>query len=132
MAEQTCPLFMNAPAKMALPTTAGSASSSTMAGSLPPSSRVTRLRSGAADIATFLPVSIEPVKLTLRGIGCEVIHAPSSSPPLTAFTTPGGTTSRRSSTAFRVDSGVNGEGLTTSVLPASNAGAIFQNARVSG
>ena len=48
---------------------AGSASSSTMAGSLPPSSRVTRLRSGAADRATFLPVSTEPVKLILRGHG---------------------------------------------------------------
>ena len=39
---------------------AGSASSRTMAGSLPPSSSVTRLRSGAADMATFLPVSTEP------------------------------------------------------------------------
>ena len=43
------------PAKMAPATTAGSASSSTIAGSLPPSSRVTRFRSGAADTATFLP-----------------------------------------------------------------------------
>ena len=95
MAEHTWPLLLKAPAKMALLTTAGSASSSTMAGSLPPSSRVTRLRSGAADMATFLPVSMEPVKLTLRGTGWPVIQAPSSSPPLTTLITPGGMTSRR-------------------------------------
>src|SRR5664280_454270 len=132
MAEHTCPLLLKAPAKMALLTTAGSASSSTMAGSLPPSSSVTRFRSGAADCATFLPVSMDPVKLILRGTGCPVIHAPSSSPPLTTLSTPGGITPRRSSATFRVVSGVNGEGLSTRVLPASSAGAIFQNARVSG
>ena len=80
MAEHTWPLLLKAAAKIARLTLAGSASSSTMAGSLPPSSRVTRLRSGAADWATSLPVSIEPVKLTLRGTGWPVIHAPSSSP----------------------------------------------------
>ena len=106
MAEHTWPLFLNAPAKMAEATTAGSASSSTIAGSLPPSSSVTRLRSGAADWATFLPVSTEPVKLILRGTGCVVIHAPSSSPPLTMLTTPGGKTSRSSSPTFSVVSGV--------------------------
>ncbi len=103
-----------------------------MAGSLPPSSRVTRFRSGAADKATFLPVSTEPVKLILRGTGCDVIAAPSSSPPLTMLTTPGGNTSRSSSPTWSVVSGVNGDGLRTSVLPASSAGAIFQKARVSG
>ena len=94
------------PAKIAVATSAGSASSSTMAGSLPPSSRVTRLRSGAADSATFLPVSTEPVKLILRGTGCVVMKAPRSSPPLTMLTTPGGKTSFRISPTFSVDSGV--------------------------
>jgi hypothetical protein len=97
---------VNAPAKMADATAAGSASSSTMAGSLPPSSSVTRLRSGAAERATFFPVSTEPVKLTLRGTGCDVMSAPSSSPPLTMLTTPGGNTSRRSSPTFSVVNGV--------------------------
>ena len=77
MAEHTWPLFWKAALKMARLTMAGSASSSTMAGSFPPSSRVTRLRSGAADWATSLPVSIDPVKLTLRGTGWPVIQAPS-------------------------------------------------------
>ena len=132
MAEHTWPLLLNAPAKMALPTTTGSASSNTMAGSFPPSSRVTRLRSGAAEMATFLPVSMEPVKLTFRGTGWPVIQAPSSSPPLTTFSTPGGTTPRSSSMVLRVASGVKGEGFSTMVLPASRAGAIFQKAKVSG
>ena len=103
-----------------------------MAGSLPPSSRVTRLRSGAADAATFFPVSIDPVKLIFRGTGWLVIQAPSSSPPLTTFNTPGGRTSRSSSPTLRVDRGVKGDGLRTMVLPASSAGAIFQKARVRG
>ena len=84
-----------------------------MAGSLPPSSSVTRLRSGAADRATFLPVSTEPVKLILRGTGCVVMKAPRSSPPLTMLTTPGGKTSRSSSPTLSVVSGVNGDGLST-------------------
>ena len=132
MAEHTCPLLLKAPAKIALATVAGSASSRTMAGSLPPNSNVTRLRSGAADMATFLPVSIEPVKLILRGTGWLVIQAPSSSPPLTTLSTPGGRTSRSNSPTLRVVSGVNGDGLRTMVLPARSAGAIFQKARVSG
>jgi hypothetical protein len=87
-------------------TAAGSTSSSRIAGSLPPSSSVTRFRSGAADMATFFPVSTDPVKLTLRGTGCSVIHAPSWSPPLTTLTTPSGSTPRRTSPSLSVDSGV--------------------------
>src|SRR6266516_3465188 len=103
-----------------------------MAGSLPPSSRVVRLRSGAAAAATFLPVATEPVKLILRGTGWEVIHAPRSSPPDTTLRTPGGKTSRSSSPILRVVRGVNGDGLSTRVLPAMRAGAIFQLASVMG
>jgi hypothetical protein len=62
----------------------------------------------------------------LAGTGWLVIHAPRSSPPLTTLTTPGGITSAGSSTTLSVESGVKGEGLSTRVLPASRAGAIFQ------
>ena len=93
---------------------------------------MTRLRSGAAAAATFLPVATEPVKLIFRGTGCEVIQPPSSSPPLTTLSTPGGSTSRRTSPSRSVASGVNGDGLSTTVLPASSAGAIFQAASDSG
>ena len=91
-----------------------------------------RLRSGAAAAATFLPVATEPVKLILRGTGCDVIHAPRASPPLTTLNTPGGKTSRSSSPIISVLSGVNGDGFSTMVLPARRAGAIFQDARVTG
>src|SRR3954452_23947382 len=103
-----------------------------MAGSLPPSSRVVRFRSGAAAAATFFPVATEPVKLILRGTGCEVIHEPSSSPPVTTLNTPGGSTSRRSSPILSVLRGVNGDGFKTMVLPATSAGAIFQEASTIG
>ncbi len=112
--------------------TAGSASSSTIAASLPPSSRVNRLRSGAAAAATALPVGTDPVKLIFATAGWEVIQAPSSSPPLTTLTTPGGSTPARTAPRARVDSGVNGDGLSTTVLPASSAGPSFHPASSSG
>ena len=54
------------------------------------------MRSGAAEAATNFPVSMDPVKLILRGTGWPVMRAPSPSPPLTTFNTPGGSTSRNS------------------------------------
>ena len=79
-----------------------------------------------------LPVAVEPVKLILRGTGCDVIHFPSSSPPDTTLSTPGGRTSLRISPTSSVLRGVYGDGLSTSVLPASRAGPIFQPASTSG
>ncbi len=102
----TWPQFAKAPQKSFSATFAGSASRSTMAGSLPPSSSVTRLRSGAAASATFLPVATEPVKEILRTLGCAVIQPPSSLPPDTMLSTPAGTTSRRISPSLSVESGV--------------------------
>ena len=86
-----------------------------MAASLPPSSSRTRLRSAAAATFTFLPVAIDPVKETPRGIGCSVIHWPSSLPPETMLSTPAGTISRRISPIRTVTTGVNGDGLSTTV-----------------
>ena len=103
-----------------------------MAASLPPSSSVTRLRSAADEIATFLPALTEPVNVTLRGVGCAVIAAPRSSPPVTTLSTPGGSTSLASSPSRSVANGVKGDGLSTIVLPARSAGAIFHIARPRG
>src|SRR3546814_1249137 len=128
MAEHTWPLFWNAPQNRFSTTVSTSTSSSTMAGSVPPSSGVVRLRSGAAAAATFLPVSTEPVKLILRGTGCDVIDAPSGSLPLTTLSTPGGRTSRRTSPTFDVAPGVNTAGRGTMLLPAEMAGAVYQEA----
>jgi len=120
------------PQNISLAMAAGSASSRTIAASLPPSSKVTRLRSGAAAAAMALPVATDPVKLILRTAEWLVIQAPSSSPPLTTFTTPGGSRGVRISPSFSVASGVNGEGFSTTVFPASRAGPIFQAARSRG
>ena len=132
IALHTCPEFSKAPQNRRSAICFGSTSGSTIAGSLPPSSSVMRFRSGAAAAATFLPVSTEPVKETLRTAGCVLTHAPSASPPDTTLSTPGGTTSRSTSPSASVESGVKGEGLITTVFPASSAGAIFHEARITG
>jgi hypothetical protein len=67
-----------------------STSSHTMAGSLPPSSRVTRFKVCAALAMTFRPVAVEPVKLILSMPACAVRRGPSDSSPLKTWTTPGG------------------------------------------
>ena len=64
--------------------------------------------------------------------GCEVIHEPSSLPPLTTLSTPAGSAACNTSPSCRVESGVNGEGLSTMVLPASSAGAILDIAIITG
>lgn len=63
------PEFWKAAAKIFGAVSTGSTSSSTMAASLPPSSRVTRFSASAAPAMTRLPVSVEPVKLILRMSG---------------------------------------------------------------
>ena len=103
-----------------------------MAGSLPPSSSVTRLRSGAADRATFLPVSTEPVKLILRGHrvrrhqGAELVTA--------AHDVDHAGREDVAQELAHLQRGQRRERrrLEHQVLPASNAGAIFQKASVSG
>ena len=62
----------------------------TMPASLPPNSRVTRLKAWAAAPMIFLPVSIEPVKTILSMPGCCDRCCPMSAPPVTTLTTPGG------------------------------------------
>ena len=48
-----------------------SASSKTITGALPPSSRWTRLRSSAAEPATSIPARTEPVIATICGVLCS-------------------------------------------------------------
>ncbi len=61
-----------------------------IAGSLPPSSRVTRFRLSAALAMTFLPVAVEPVKVMRSMPGCSVIQRPRSLPPATTLRHAGG------------------------------------------
>ena len=109
-----------------------SASSNTMTGALPPSSRWTRLRSLAAEPATSMPARTEPVIDTIWGVLCSIRPRPVSRSPHTTLRTPGGRNSWHSS-ASRVElAGVVSLGLSTTVLPAASAGAIFQIIIISG
>ncbi|PAV93395.1 hypothetical protein WR25_22715 [Diploscapter pachys] len=64
--------------------------------------------------------------------GCSVSHGPSPSPPVTTLSTPAGRIVAASSPNFSVVSGVNGDGFSTIVLPASSAGPTLNIARIIG
>src|SRR5207245_1996385 len=85
-----------------------SASSHTIAGSLPPSSRVTCFKSEAASAITCLPVWVSPVNPILRTFGFLISSWPTTAPgPTTTLRTPGGKPpSFISSTSRMVDSGL--------------------------
>ena len=103
-----------------------SASSKTMTGALPPSSRCTRLRSAAAEPATSMPARTEPVIATICGVLCSTSARPVSRSPQTTLRTPGGRNSWAISASSVERAGVVSLGLRTIVLPAASAGAIFQ------
>ncbi len=103
------------------------ASSKTMLAALPPSSRVTFLPVPATERAICLPTSVEPVKATLSTPGCSTRARPVAPAPVTMLTTPGGRSAwRQMSAKNSAVSGVVSAGLSTTVLPAARAGAIFQ------
>ncbi|MNP20335.1 hypothetical protein D3C76_1129040 [compost metagenome] len=84
------------------PSTAASrsASSKTMKGALPPSSRETFLMSLAHSTISWRPISVEPVKLSLRTSGLPVSSAPTSPAlPVTTLNTPLGMPARSASSA---------------------------------
>ena len=118
-----------------MPSTAWStgASSNTMFAALPPSSRVNRFRVPATARAIARPTSVEPVNATLSTPGCSTSSRPVSPAPVTMFTTPGGRSACWQSCAkCSAVSGVVSAGLSTTVLPAASAGAIFQASISSG
>ena len=75
---------------MASAVLAGSASSKTITGALPPSSRWTFLRSAAAAMATSRPARTLPVIDTICGTGLVTRARPVSRSPHTTLNTPGG------------------------------------------
>src|SRR5260221_13671387 len=101
-----------------------SASSNTIKGALPPSSIDVRFTVEADCAISFLPIAVEPVKLTLRTVGFHVISLPiSAGDPVTTEKTPFGTPAFSASDAnASADSGVSLAGLTTIVHPAASAG----------
>src|SRR5712691_12387214 len=94
---------------------------------LPPISRCTFLKPGAAFWFTSLPTAVDPVNDTTFTASCVDSTVPTSGPPVTMFTTPAGRpASARTLTKFTADSGVSEDGLNTTVLPHTSAGMIFQ------
>ena len=112
------------------PSTAASmpASSKTMKGALPPSSSEIFFTVEADCCISSLPISVEPVKVTFRTSGFDVISPPMAPAlPVTMLRTPSGTPARRASSASaKAESGVMVAGLTTIVQPAASAGAALR------
>ena len=104
-----------------------------MLAALPPSSSVSALSEPATPRPIFLPISVEPVNATLSTSGWVARCIPISPGPVTMFTVPGGRSAwTQTSANSRADSGVVEAGLSTTVLPAASAGAIFQASISSG
>jgi hypothetical protein len=108
-----------------------SASSSTMAADLPPSSRKTRLSVALAAAMMARPVGVDPVNVTMSTSGLVVSTAPTSgSDELRTLTTPAGMSVWLAmiSPSASVTSGVSGAPLSTTVHPAASAGASLASA----
>src|SRR5580693_1276025 len=74
----------------------------------------------------ILPTSVEPVKESFRTNGCSASGPPHSSPkPVSTLSTPRGRNSSQISATVRTASGASSAALSTIVLPAHKAGAIF-------
>src|SRR3984957_12309371 len=101
-----------------------SASSKTINGALPPSSIEVFFTVAAHCSISNLPISVEPVKVSLRTVGFEVISAPiSEEPPVTQEKTPAGTPARSASShRASAENGVAVAGFSTIVQPATSAG----------
>src|SRR5215472_4462850 len=95
-----------------------------MKGALPPSSSESFFTVPAHCAISTLPISVEPVKVSLRTVGFEVISAPISvALPVTQEKTPLGTPARSASShKARAENGVWLAGFSTIVQPAASAG----------
>src|SRR5947209_1073754 len=105
-----------------------SASSNTIKGALPPNSIEVFFTVAAHCSISSLPISVEPVKVSLRTVGFEVISPPiSAEPPVTQEKTPCGTPARSASShRARAENGVALAGFSTMVQPAARAGPHFR------
>src|SRR5277367_4377996 len=95
-----------------------------MKGAFPPSSSEIFFTVPAHCAINFLPISVEPVKVSLRTVGFEVISPPmAAADPVTTLNTPLGIPARDASSASAsAEKGVWVAGLQTSVHPAASAG----------
>jgi hypothetical protein len=120
---QICPVESKVP-EYSRPNASSSrtASASTSAGSLPPSSNATRVSDSLAIAMIRLPPPGLPVKQTFFTRSSWMSAGPTSaSVPVTTLSTPGGSSAATCCTVRTVASGQLGGGFTTTVLPASRA-----------
>ena len=111
-----------------------SASLQTMAGALPPSSRLTFVMFLAAAAMMLSPAPTEPVTLTMSIFGEPAISFPMTLPrPVTMLMTPAGRPVSATTLANSVQfSGVSCEGLMTMVQPAMRAAPALRAMRKKG
>ena len=95
-----------------------------MKGALPPNSSDSFFSVPAHCTINFLPISVDPVKVTLRTAGLVVISPPmAAAEPVTTLKTPGGMPARApSSASASAENGVWVAGFSTRLQPAASAG----------
>ena len=80
----------------------------------------------AAICISVRAVAVPPVKLILSTPGWPTSAAPASGPPVTTFSTPGGSPASSASSAKRsMPNGAISGGLATTAFPAASAGPHF-------
>ena len=82
--------------------------------------------------ATSVPARTDPVIEAIAGMSCAIIARPVPRSPQMTLNTPGGKNSAATSASSRLETGVVSDGLSTTVLPAARAGAIFHTPIISG
>src|SRR5258708_5003455 len=99
-----------------------------MNGAFPPNSRESFLTVSALCRISVRPTSVEPVNVTLRTSGFDVISPPISRElPVSTLNTPGGTPARSPSTArAKAEKGVARAGFVIIGQPAARAGPSFR------
>ena len=87
-----------------------------------------------ATSAIRLPTALEPVKWIIWVPAWLTSRSPISWSPVTTLNTPAGRPASASSSAISrpPDSGVSGDGLSTTALPSASAGAVTRMPRMSG
>ena len=126
---QVCPPLRNLETMAWATAASKSASSKTISGAFPPSSRATFLTVPAAWPISSLPTSVLPVNEIFFTAGLVVSSAPTGagSEAVTTLNTPAGTPARPASSArASAASGVSSAGLATTVQPAASAGAALR------
>src|SRR5882724_11313458 len=128
VAVQRCPVVPKAPHNPPSMAKSRLASSSTIMGFFPPSSREQCLKLLAAVVPIVRPTADDPVNEMARTSGCSSSGAPASGPkPVIILITPLGSPASISTlTRLNVERGVSCAGLITQVFPQTMAGSSFQ------